>query len=286
MIKAVLMSLFLAPSILNSPAPITVNGLDAQQVVNNMLASIDKIQGMKFRIKTKERFGSNYDQKHVFFKVWHGYPRKIYMKDMDKGIELLYLDKWNDNKCLINPNGFPYINVSFGPLSSRVRENNHHSIFEAGYKYVAEGMRKTLDLVKKNNRKLDNHFKIAGEITWNGKSCVILSMENDEYKFENYTVVNNESPRDIAMKLKVNEQTVMDINNIGLGNLKTGRVIKVPNSYAKKVVFYVDKSQWIPIFQEVYDEKGLYERYEYHDVQINPTFQNQEFSKDFGEYKF
>jgi outer membrane lipoprotein-sorting protein len=258
---------------------------DAKTVVNGMLAAIDKVNTLTFELYGKERFGTKYVEKRNFFKVSHN-PVKVYIKDLEEGIEVLYAKGWNGDKCYINTNGFPYVNVSMGPLSARVREGQHHSLFEAGFKYVAIGMRSTIKMVETEKRKFDEHFKVLGEVTFDGKACYNLNMINTEWAYSDYKVTKDETPRSIAMRLNLNEQIVMDKNNLGIGVIKAGKVIKIPNSYAQKVVFYVDKKTMLPICQFVYDENGLYEKYEYTKLVLNPKFAENEFTDEFKGYGF
>jgi hypothetical protein len=65
-----------------------------------------------------------------------------------------------------------------------------------------------------------------------------------------------------------------------------GQKILIPNIFSPKVVLYIDKILRLPIYQEVYDDNGLFEVYEYHGLIVNPTIPADEFSKKYKEYKF
>ena len=49
---------------------------------------------------------------------------------------------------------------------------------------------------------------------------------------------------------------------------------------------YVDVKSYLPIFQRLFDNKGVVAEYEYRDLQINPTIPEEEFTKGFKEYGF
>ena len=68
--------------------------------------------------------------------------------------------------------------------------------------------------------------------------------------------------------------------------LTPGQVIKVPNYYAKTVILYIDQFYNLPIGVKVYDDKGLFEEYNYHFLQVNPKFDENEFTRDYKDYKF
>ncbi|MCK6649188.1 MAG: DUF1571 domain-containing protein, partial [Bacteroidia bacterium] len=72
----------------------------------------------------------------------------------------------------------------------------------------------------------------------------------------------------------------------GYNDVKEGQVIKVPNAYAKMTLLLVDKEHLLPVNNKVFDEKGLFETYEYFDLKVNPPIAPEEFTKDFKGYNF
>jgi hypothetical protein len=68
--------------------------------------------------------------------------------------------------------------------------------------------------------------------------------------------------------------------------LKKGQVIKIPTWYCKSVVMFVDKQYFLPISLKIIDDKGLFEEYNYHNLIVNPNFQEGEFTKEYKDYKF
>ena len=65
-----------------------------------------------------------------------------------------------------------------------------------------------------------------------------------------------------------------------------GQIIRVSNYYNRKIEFYIDRNTWLPLRQMIYDQKGLYERYEVKNFIWNPVFKADEFSRENKEYKF
>jgi outer membrane lipoprotein-sorting protein len=68
--------------------------------------------------------------------------------------------------------------------------------------------------------------------------------------------------------------------------LKKGQVLKVPNAYAKHVTLYIDQLYFLPISIKILDDKGLFEQYDYHFLQVNPKIDDAEFTKTYKDYKF
>ena len=51
-------------------------------------------------------------------------------------------------------------------------------------------------------------------------------------------------------------------------------------------VIYIDKQTNLPLITRVYDDKGLFESYEYINLQLNPVIKDEEFSRKYKEYHF
>ena len=69
-------------------------------------------------------------------------------------------------------------------------------------------------------------------------------------------------------------------------DVEAGQQIKVPSSYSKRMLMYVDVNELIPLKIEVYDDKGLFEQFLFKNVKLNVSFKENEFSEDFEEYNF
>ena len=82
---------------------------------------------------------------------------------------------------------------------------------------------------------------------------------------------------------------LLEINSDNVNNyrdVKAGQKIKVPNVYGNKLILYIDKELFIPRVIKVYDEKGLFESYEYHDLEVNSKIPDEEFMKEYKGYGF
>jgi outer membrane lipoprotein-sorting protein len=54
----------------------------------------------------------------------------------------------------------------------------------------------------------------------------------------------------------------------------------------KRIVVYIDKLTYLPIYQELYDTKGLMATYEYHNLVVNPVITEEEFTKGYKGYGY
>lgn len=258
----------------------------SRAVIDEMLSSIDRIKTLKYKIKQFERIKGEMiiavqDIKLSTspFKVY------VYVHLPDEGAELLWVEGKNDGDAIVNPNGFPYFNLNMDPYGKIMRKNQHHTIFELGFDYLAQIIRAAL---ARTDDDFYNYCEYKGTIKWNNIDCHKIVIEYDEFKYVPYIVGKGETVLSIAKKLGVSEYMLVEINPAidNYDDVKARQQIKVPNAYAKKTILYIDKRNNLPIVQKMYDEKGLYEIFEFHNTQVNPLIPEEEFTKDYKEYDF
>ncbi len=263
-----------------------LNAQSVRSILDKMYIAIGTMNTISYDMTSHERIGSRMEIRNSKFKIQVS-PKKLYMKNQDSGVELLYVTGWNNNKPFINPNGFPYVNVSFDVNSPRVRNDGHHPITHAGFSYLYVQVKNTEKKLAANGQKLEDIIKIAGDFTWNGKSCTKLILDNPDFQFISYTCTQSESLLSLCERINVSEYLVMEKNNMGYGaNVSKGMVLKVPNAFAKKAELYIDKSSGIPIYQVVYDDKGVFEKYEFKNLKVNTAFNSAEFTTQCAGYGF
>jgi len=263
---------------------IQVNAQTAREVLEDMLVSTDEIQASSFTLKMKERFGNQYIESKNDVRIQEQ-PLSIYMKQYypNDGIQIVWAEGQNNDKALIDPNGFPYINISLSPYSSRMLKGNHHSILTAGFKPPIDILRHSIKKVLDSDATDEDYDKYLSleETTVLGKDCYKLTLQQDDFQYEKYTLPKDMYLRDIAGKNFVSEHMLMEINDItNYSKVRAGTTILVPNYYAKTTIMYIDKYLMLPIKQEIYDDKGLYEDYEFTNIVINPQFAAKEFMLD------
>lgn len=253
---------------------------------DNMMASIANIKTLKFRLVKNERMMNGKmapGDQEVKMQVA---PFKCYLKiaQPNAGAEVLYVKGTNDNNALVNPNAFPYINLNLDPYGDILRKDQHHTIHELGFVYTGELLKDAHDRYK---HKIDEFMKNEGIIKWNNRECYKIVLDNKEYQLLDYTVQPGEDLIKIARKKKVGEYNLLELNGLkSYTSVKAGQVIKVPITYAKKIIVYIDKQTYLPIYQELYDTKGLMATYEYHNLVVNPAIADEEFTKGYKGYGY
>ncbi|MES2566174.1 MAG: DUF1571 domain-containing protein [Bacteroidota bacterium] len=248
-----------------------------------MIKSINELERLKYSLKIIERGKKGFNHYESSVKL-NRTPRKIYL--YIKGIELLWVSGWNNNKAYVKPNSFPYVNLSLDPLGYLMRQDQHHTLNEMGVDYFASIIEY---IALKNIDKFDSFFKYEGEEKVNNRPCYKIIIDNKDFGYENYTVGDYESITSIARKLHISEYMILEVNpklHDYFDILKKGQVLKVPNAYAKHVTLYIDQFYFLPISIKILDDKGLYEQYDYHFLQVNPKIDDEEFKKTYKDYKF
>lgn len=257
--------------------------MSAKDIVFKMIKSIESVERLKYSLKITERGKKGYNYYGSSVKLIRK-PRKIYL--YITGIELLWLKGWNNNKAYVKPNSFPFINLNLDPLGNLMRQDQHHTLNEMGFDYFGSIVE---FMTLKVGDKFDHYFKLEGEERYNNRPCYKIIINNTDFAYENYTVGANESITSIARKLHISEYMILEVNpklNDYFDILKVGQTLKVPNAYAKDVTLYIDQLYFLPIGVKVLDDKGLYEQYEYHFLQVNPKIEDIEFTTKYKDYKF
>ncbi|MEM1000783.1 MAG: DUF1571 domain-containing protein [Bacteroidota bacterium] len=265
--------------------PETASAQTARSIVTESLRSMQRIQTLSGRIKRMERLADGLEPGELKFKLMLD-PHKIYIYNYvpEEGAEVLWVNGWNKNKALIHPNKFPWVNVSFG-LDADVLLRGHHPMTDLGFGYTHRVIER---LMRERSDDFEEHVKYEGTRTWYGQTVHVVVVNYEEYSFDNYTVVGNEDLFDIDRKLNVPAWKVVELNDKvdDFYDIKAGQNLKVPNIYAKKVIFFFDDKYKLPVVQIVYDDQGLFSKYEYLDLRVNPRFRSDEFLSDYSEYGF
>jgi hypothetical protein len=257
--------------------------LSCKEIVLKSLKTIDEVKSLKYNLKITERGkkGFNYYQSSVKFQKK---PRKIYL--YIKGIEVLWVEGTNKGKALVKPNSFPYFTLNLDPLGDLMRQDQHHTLNEMGYDYFGSIIGYS---VKKIGDRFDDVFQLVGEERINNRNCYKIIIDNKDFGYTDYVIGEGESITSIARKLHVCEYMILEKNKKFkdyFDILKPGQVIQVPTWYCRKVEMYIDKFYFLPISLKIDDDKGLFEEYNYHFLQVNPKIEDEEFTRNYKDYKF
>ncbi len=254
------------------------------KIITNMLDSAKKITSLRYNMKSVERVASGYLIANTSVKL-QTHPRKSYLKNNDNKIEVLYNEGTLNNKSLVKPHVFPYISLTLDPRGNLMRKNQHFTILDIGFDFTARTIAVALS---KEKEFVGQHLNYVGKVEKNKMNCHLLIYENQEFSYTDYTVLHKETVSSIAGKLTVNDYMLRSKNKLydNYGYLKEGSIIKIPNYYCKKAVFYIDEKTMLPISVSIFDDIGLFESYDFFNIELNKSIPAEEFKRDFNGYGF
>ena len=261
---------------------------DTKTIVNNMLNAVKNAKGYTYTMRGSERILGKNDMRvtEVFTKV-NIAPKKIFarvMNDPNKGTEMLYAYGERENKILVKAGWVPALKLS--PFSSLLMKEQHHFLLSSGFSFFFKNISEGIKRADAQNE-FNNVFKIEGEVTFDGRKCYKLVIEDPTYAVTAYTGVKGDNPYTLAQKLLIPEYFIQEANGIkSIDDNLEGKKLKVLTSYARKSVVYIDKQSMFPIYQEMWDNKGIFKKYEFKNLVVNPSFTANEFSSDYNDYNF
>jgi hypothetical protein len=257
--------------------------MEDRELIEKIFTSIENVKTLRYNLQCNERIKGRMQHTESKVKLQVS-PRKLYLSL--KGPEVLWIQGANNGDALVNPGSFPYINLNLDPYGSLMRKDQHHTIHEMGFRYLADILR---DGMRRAGDKLDKYFTVLDdEEKYNGRPCYKLHISFPDYAWGPYTVKKGENLTTIARKLRVSEYMVLENNPKvnGYNDVKEGQIIQVPNAYAKLTLLLIDKELLLPVNNKVFDDKGLFETYEYYNLQVNTPIAPEEFTKEYKDYNF
>ncbi|MEO1436416.1 MAG: DUF1571 domain-containing protein [Bacteroidota bacterium] len=255
------------------------------QFLEKMCKQIESIDQAEFEIRSEERIG----QKMVVSTVkarMNTEPFKVYLLciNPNKGVEILYNSSEYGSKAVVNPNGFPYVNINMSPNAAKMRKDKHHSILSLGFHNGGKLIR---HVIKMNKQSKSCQITDNGIKTINGIEHRVIEIYNADFGFEPITLERGLTASQVASKYNVSEYLIREKNKLkGFGTIKSGTTLMIPNHFAKRITLFVDTNLMLPVIQEMEDEQGVFERYEYSNIRVNPQFSETIFQKNCPEYNF
>ena len=258
-----------------------------KEIATQMLNACEKIQGAKYDVITTERKkNGSITVKKLQVKL-KTHPKQIYIYCIqpDSSAEVLWKPAEMKNEALVNPNGFPYINLKLDLYSSTLRKDDHHTIKELGFDYIYSMV---THIKNKLGDKFYSYLSIADTIQKDGRKLARIVFDYTDFAYIPYIIKKGENATTIAIMNDINEYMIVCANkNVkDFHDVKEGQQIVIPNCFGRKIIFGIDVETKLPLLQEVYDEKGLFERYELNNFILNPKFAEDEFTPDFKDYHF
>lgn len=268
------------------------NTCSAQMIASNLIKLMSDATGKAYNYEytmiTSERLlsGKGFHNGKSFNRLQM--PNfNIYMKILaspNAGTEIIFNKSKYGSDCVVNA-GKLIPNLNLNPFGRILRKDQHHTIYESGFKY-------SVDLLRSVNAKLGNDAfnkfaTVESDILYSGRKCFRMTMEDINFKYEKYTVKSGETMYSIAATKKVSEFLIAARNKFSSYDVDIeGRTIEIPSSFAKKAIIYIDKETYHPLGIEMQDEVGIFEKYEFSNVTYDAKYAANEFTKDCSTYGF
>ena len=251
------------------------------QLITRLTTAIQTLKSIRCDAEARERIGNKATPDFTAMKITFN-PYRVYLKNR-KGVEVLYVTGQNNNEAWVYPGAFPYLTLSLNPLGTLMRKGQHHTALQAGFGMIA-------DLLNGPDGRADNaythSFRYAGDSTAQGKPCHILRSDYPQFHYVTYRAGKNESITSVADRFGCGEYRIAERNGLSIDSkLTEGQAVQVPNAYGRRVIVLVDTKTYLPASVTVYDDRGLYEQYNFLNVVANQPIPLAEFSKDYKGYK-
>lgn len=268
------------------PIPNITSKEEMMIVFNKMMNAVKNVKTTKYRLLKYERYNGKIVQSNQIVKQ-NMDPLKVYMKIIsgpNKGAEILYAKGLNNGNAYVKKGSIlPTLNLD--PLGVLVTDKQRHTIFELGFAYSGDLIH---DAFQRFKNKSSEFVTYGGIIKWDNREVYKFTLDNKEYKLKDYTILAGEDLIKIARKLKLDEYNLLELNPAisNYSDVKPGQAIKIPESFTKTVIIYIDTKTYLPVYQKMMDLKGVVGEYEYHDLVINPVIPEEEFTAGYNGYTF
>lgn len=243
------------------------------EIMEKSLKAMGSATHLTYDFFSQERFDKGkYEYSEVKFK-YQGSPLKIHAEAIKpQAAKLLYIPSESD-KVQVKKG----VKLSLSPYSGLLMKQQHHPLYKAGFNTVKHILEFNLKMRGVTAAEYDQFAKNLGTVTYDGKPCWKIEINDPDYKITTYTVKDEKTVWQLGKKLAIPEFKVKQLNGIG-DDLKPGQVLKVPTSYAKKTTIYVCKATYLPIYQKMEDDEGLYEVFEFKNLKVGVKFDADDFS--------
>lgn len=258
---------------------------DERVLFRRMITAIDDIRTLTCTMERSERIGGRMVTGSQALKL-STRPFKVYLKMMapDAGTEVLFVEGANGGKARVNPSRMPGKALNLDPDAGLLRKGRHHSVREIGLSYLGGILKNVYDRYADH---IEEWMRIKGEVTHDGRKCWVVELTNGNYALHDVAMRPGENVIGLARRTFTNEHELLELNGLRSYDVTgPGRTLKVPDTYFKSIELHVDQATFIPVYQKIFDAKGVIATYDLKNVRLNPVIAPEEFTPSYKEYGF
>lgn len=259
--KLALFSILFLPAVLFAQDPI--------ELLKKFSSSVDKNTCLQYTQKSQERISKKgmVDQ-YLELQVKEG-TNKIVNANVTKPKSAKLWYETNERNGNVKTNKLGFV---LSPLHGQLMADSQHPITNAGFMVTRRIIYRTYQ-----ERASDPNMSYAvnGSVNFDGKDCYKITIEDAGFNTsKTYTAKEGENLVDIGTKLNVSHQRIKELNDLkNYKDVKAGQTLKVPSSYFKKVVTYLDKATYLPLKITVWDDLGLLATYDHLGLKLDCNFE-------------
>jgi hypothetical protein len=252
------------------------------ELIAEVIDAIDASSSYTYKLKSYERVNGELQYNLLEFRVAMN-PYRVYMKCLEKphkGVQITFDARESHGQARVNPGLFVPV-LKFDPLGHKMRKDGHHVIYDAGFDLIKSILKSTIETAVTTAAEEKPIITYQGPIDFNGIPCEKLRIDYPGFKFISYQVKAGEKLYDIARSNQLCEFLIRQANPELLNwdaNVTAGQEILIPTSYSSNTILYIDSKTKMPIYQEMYDDKGIFEKYLFLNLQVNPSLGDSDFS--------
>ncbi|MDA8140420.1 MAG: DUF1571 domain-containing protein [Desulfobacteraceae bacterium] len=284
-ISLVTFALYLAAA----QVPATADPL-AMDEIDKMFAAWDKVNTLTMRqIKTERMVNGKTITEEVAVKVRRS--GEVYLANINpkKGQEALYLPKRDKTEITAHPGSFPDITVHISLWGGLATRNQHHLLSHAGFGYLLKQIRDGIAQARSNPT--GEKLEWQGEVLQAGRAGYRLVLISGTLPAEEVEAQKSESVVAFGERLNRDPYLIVYTNPELLDSLSSsvsaGTVYKVPQYYGGKTEIIIDKETHMPLKVTIWDFEGrVYEKFENHEIRLNPPLTDKDFDPDNDAYHF
>ncbi len=115
-------------------------------IIREMVESAARLEGFTAEITKEERIDGKIIKQITAVKLIRQ-PYQVYLNQRfpKEGVEILC--RRDSDRPLINPNSFPWFNLSLDPYGSLMRRNQHHTVFDSGFDLMSNILSRELNRI-------------------------------------------------------------------------------------------------------------------------------------------